>query len=269
MTERSPAPEPSRTPTKRLWVLVQTVIIFGFIGWVAWPRSGDSGTGTGGAGAPAGGTTGGNGTASAPAAIQTAPEIPMGTAADADTLLRDVQSVDRSVAVDLRYRGTNNFTGAPLPGYEANRALLRREAAVALGQVQQLLAREGLGLLVYDGYRPVRATEAMVAWTVRTHREALIRDGYISDRSKHNLGVAIDLTLVDRRSGKPLEMGVPFDTFSPAAHTANATGAAAANRSKLVAAMQQGGFTNYDQEWWHFTYQVPAESLRRFDTPIR
>lgn len=255
MTERSPASEPAPTPLKRLWVLTQTVCILGFIGWVAWPRSGD-------------GRTTGTG-AAAPAAIQSAQTIPMGTAAEADTLLRDVQSVDRSIAVDLRYRGTNNFTGAPLPGYDANRALLRREAAVALGRVQQALASQGLGLLIYDAYRPVRATEAMVAWTVRTHQEALIRDGYISDRSKHNLGVAIDLTLVDRRSGAPLEMGVPFDTFSPAAHTANATGTAAANRTKLVVAMQQGGFTNYDQEWWHFTYEVPAATLRRFDTPIR
>ena len=64
----------------------------------------------------------------------------------------------------MRYRDANNFTGAPLPGYEAGRALLRGEAAAALGRVQGRLRSKGLGLRVFDAYRPVRASEAMVAW---------------------------------------------------------------------------------------------------------
>jgi zinc D-Ala-D-Ala dipeptidase len=128
------------------------------------------------------------------------------------------------------------------------------------------LAPAGLTLRIFDGYRPVRATLAMVAWTEHTHREDLLRDGYIASRSRHNLGLAIDLTLADRATGEPLEMGTPFDTFSADAHTANATGLAAANRARLNAAMSAEGFTNYDQEWWHFTFQVPHEL--RFDLPI-
>src|SRR2546430_1077209 len=141
----------------------------------------------------------------------------------ADTLLMDVRALDSSIVVDLRYATANNFTGAPLPGYLANRAFLRREAAAALARVQRDLRPRGLGLEIYDAYRPVRATLAMVAWTERVHRADLLQDGYIASRSRHNLGLAVDLTLMDRGSGKELEMGTPFDTFSPAAHTANAT----------------------------------------------
>jgi D-alanyl-D-alanine dipeptidase len=107
----------------------------------------------------------------------------------------------------------------------------------------------------------------MVAWTRRTGRESLVRDGYISDRSRHNLGLAIDCTLIDRRTGQELDMGTPFDTFSAAAHTANATGNVAANRARFVAAMAREGWTNYAQEWWHFSYDVAAP--RRFDIVIR
>jgi D-alanyl-D-alanine dipeptidase len=185
----------------------------------------------------------------------------------ADTLLVDVRSVDPTIVVDLRYATANNFTGAPLPGYEANRAFVRREAASALARVQRDLRQQGLGLKIFDAYRPVRATLAMVDWTERVHRPDLLKDGYIASRSRHNLGLAIDLTLVDLRTGSELEMGTPFDTFSVAAHTANASGSAAVNRQRLKAAMETEGFQNYDQEWWHYTFNVPTPL--RFDRPIR
>src|SRR3954471_24049870 len=203
---------------------------------------------------------------------QTAP--PVNTAetdvapdAVADTLLADLKSLDSSIVVEMRYATPNNFTGAPLPGYLANRAYLRREAAAALALVQADLRPQGLSLKVFDAYRPVRATLAMVDWTARVHRPDLLTDGYIASRSRHNLGLAIDLTLVDLATGRELEMGTPFDTFSAAAHTANASGEAAANRQKLKAAMEREGFVNYDLEWWHFTFRVPNPP--RFDRPIR
>lgn len=185
----------------------------------------------------------------------------------ADTLLADVRSLDSTIVVELRYATPNNFTGAPLPGYIANRAYLRREAVPALARVQRDLRPQGLGLKIFDAYRPVRATLAMVDWTERVHRPDLLKDGYIASRSRHNLGLAIDLTLIDLSSGRELEMGTPFDTFSAAAHTANASGIAATNRQKLNAAMEREGFLNYDQEWWHFTFNVP--NPLRFDRPIR
>jgi D-alanyl-D-alanine dipeptidase len=196
-----------------------------------------------------------------------APELPLGSAAAAESLLIDVRSLDSTIRVDARYAGSNNFTGAPLPGYEAPRALLRREVALALSRVQARLGTGGLGLLVFDGYRPVRATLAMVAWAKRAGRRDLLNDGYIASRSRHNQGVAVDLTLVDPLSGTQLDMGTPFDTFSDAAHTANAGGRVLRYRQILVRAMESEGFRNYEKEWWHFSFPVP--DARPFDLPIR
>ena len=185
----------------------------------------------------------------------------------ADTLLTDVRALDSTIVVDLRYATSNNFTGSPLPGYLANRAFLRREAAAALARVERGLRAEGLGIKVFDAYRPVRATLAMVDWTERVNRTDLLKDGYIASRSRHNLGLAIDLTLIDLATGRELDMGTPFDTFSSAAHTANASGQVAANRQRLKAAMEKEGFVNYDQEWWHFSFNVPDPL--RFDRVIQ
>lgn len=203
-----------------------------------------------------------------PAAVEanTAP-IPVAPDSIAHRLLADVQQVDSTIRLDARYHGSNNFTGAPLPGYDANRALLRREAAMALGRVQKRLCRQGLGLLVYDGYRPVRATLAMVDWAERTGRVSLLDDGYIARRSRHNMGVAVDLTVISLDTGEPLDMGTPFDTFDESAHTANATGQVARNRSVLLDAMEAEGFVNYEQEWWHFSYSVSDPVP--FDVPVR
>lgn len=210
---------------------------------------------------------------SAPAAADSAlattnaPPAPPADDSAAAALLADLRAIDSTIRTDVRYATPYNFTGAALPGYEAPRALLRREAADALGAVQRALAADGLGLKVFDAYRPVRATEAMVAWTHRVHREDLLRDGYIAEQSRHNLGVAVDLTLVERGTGRELKMGTAFDTFSPAAHTANAAGEVAANRARLVRAMRSAGFVNLPEEWWHFSYAVA--NPRRFDLVIR
>ncbi len=185
----------------------------------------------------------------------------------AAALLQDVHELDPSILVELRYGTENNFTGKPLPGYEANRAYLRREAAAALALVNQQLAAEELMLKIFDAYRPVRATEAMVEWARAAGRMDLFRDGYIASRSRHNVGVAVDLTLVDRATGEELEMGTPYDTFTEAAHTANASGAIAGNRQKLVEVMQRAGFANYPREWWHFSFG--SAEAPRLDMVIR
>ena len=186
--------------------------------------------------------------------------------AAADSLLADVQAVDSTIQVEMRYLTDNNFTGAPLPGYEANRAFLRREAAEALARVQQRLQARDLGLRIYDAYRPFRATTAMVEWAERTGKVHLLDDGYIARRSGHNRGTAVDLTAVYLPTGTPLEMGTPYDTFSEAAHTANADGEIARNRQVLVEAMEAEGFENYPKEWWHFSYEV--EQPVPFDRPV-
>jgi D-alanyl-D-alanine dipeptidase len=206
------------------------------------------------------------GAGSGAAAVNT-PELPPASNSTAESVLVDVRSVDSTVRVDARYATVNNFTGKPLPGYEARRALLRRQAAAALGRVQARLRRDGFGLLVFDGYRPIRASIAMVEWAKRNGHRDLLDHGYIARRSRHNLGLAVDLTLVDLQTGAELDMGTPFDTFEESAHTANATGRVQKNRQILVRAMKAEGFSNYDQEWWHFSY--PVEGALPFDKVIR
>jgi D-alanyl-D-alanine dipeptidase len=154
--------------------------------------------------------------------------------------------------VDIRYATADNFTGAPLPGYEVPLPLLRPEAARALARVQARLRAGGLGLKVFDGYRPVRATLAMVAWAERTGNGWVLDQGYVARESGHNRGATVDLTLVRLDGGGELDMGTAYDVFSEAAHTANATGTVAANRATLVRAMAAEGFANFDKEWWHF-----------------
>ena len=194
------------------------------------------------------------------------PQVDVASDSAARAHLIDIRLVDPTIMVEAKYATAENFTGTPLPGYETNRALMRREAAAALARVQKRARSEGFALKVFDAYRPVRATVAMVDWADRTGQQQLIRDGYIASRSRHNLGLAVDLTLIGG-NGLELDMGTPFDTFSAAAHTANAIGEVAANRTLLVRLMQTEGFTNYEKEWWHFSYEVPDPL--RFDLVIR
>ncbi|MBW3571392.1 MAG: M15 family metallopeptidase [Gemmatimonadetes bacterium] len=186
-------------------------------------------------------------------------DIPPGT-------LVNVQSVEPTIRTDVRYATANNFTGAVLPGYERPLAMLRPEAARALARVHQSLRPRGLGLKVFDGYRPVRATLGMVEWAERTGNQWVLQQGYVARRSGHNRGGTVDLTLVRLSDGGELDMGTPYDTFSEAAHTANATGRVAANRRILVDAMAAEGFSNYHKEWWHFSL---AGTYPPLDVPLR
>ena len=177
-----------------------------------------------------------------------------------------MQDLEPSIVVALNKLTADNVTGAPLPGYEANRAFLQPAGAEALARVQRRLAGRGLGLKVFDAYRPVRATLALVAWARAQGRGDLVGP-YIASVSYHNSGQAVDLTLVDRATNRELDMGTGYETFTPAAHTANAAGAAAENRAVLVEAMHAEGFENYVGEWWHFYYYVTGATL--IDEPIR
>ncbi|HEX8906007.1 MAG TPA: M15 family metallopeptidase [Longimicrobiaceae bacterium] len=171
--------------------------------------------------------------------------------------LVNVRRVDRTIRTDVRYATDDNFTGRRLPGYERPRAMLRPAAAAALGRVQARLRTEGLGLKVFDAYRPIRATQAMVEWAGRSGNQWVLDQGYVARYSGHNRGNTVDLTLVDLRTGRELAMGTPFDTFSEAAHTANATGEVLENRMRLKRAMEAEGFQNYEKEWWH--YRMPGD----------
>jgi D-alanyl-D-alanine dipeptidase len=144
--------------------------------------------------------------------------------------------------------------------------MLRGSAAQALGRVHRRLAADGLGLLVYDGYRPARATRAMVRWAERTGNTWVLRNGYVSSRSHHAFGGTVDLTLVRLSSGRRLNMGTPYDTFTRRSSTLSASGSVLANRLRLVRAMRREGFVNYRREWWH--YERAVTNPRRLDVPL-
>jgi zinc D-Ala-D-Ala dipeptidase len=201
--------------------------------------------------------------------VRTASGLPPAFSSNAasESLLVDVRSRDPTIQTDLRYATTNNFTGAPLPGYEAPLALLLPEAAAALSRVQARLRPKNLGLRVLDAYRPVRASRAMVDWAERTGNRSLIEKGYIPERSRHNLGASVDVTLVDLATGTEVILTTTFDNFTGIPDTANATAQALRYRKLLVQAMESEGFSPFGRTWWHFNY--PAEGAVPLDRVIR
>ena len=199
----------------------------------------------------------------------------------------DAATVVEGLVVDMHYFGTDNFVGARIDGYEAARCLLARPAAAALARVQQDLAPQGLGLKVFDCYRPARAVMHFVRWArdLRdTRRKAdfypdvdkrdLFRLGYIASRSGHSRGATVDLTLARRGEGQApaeLDMGTRFDFFGtqswPSSRKVGEE--AQANRRLLAAAMGKRGFRPYEKEWWHFTLRGEPYPGSYFDFPVR
>lgn len=172
------------------------------------------------------------------------------------------------VILDIRYATANNFTEAQIPGYGAPGAWLRQGPGDALARVQAALAKQGLGLKIYDAYRPLRGTKAMVAWAKRVNRVDLLDNHYVSRYSGHNRGNTIDLSAVRLDTGEELDFGTPWDTLSEASHTANATGKPLENRLLLKTAMRAEGFVNYWKEWWHFVFVEDGEKdLPHRDVP--
>jgi len=165
--------------------------------------------------------------------------------------LTELVSLDPTIALDVRYARADNFLGRPV--YPEARAFLQRPAAEALVRVHQGLASDGLGLLVFDGYRPWSVTK--VFWDETPEAERI----FVADPeegSRHNRGCAVDLSLFDRRTGAPLPMPSDFDEFTERAY-ADWTGGAPqelANRARLRAAMEAEGFTVFEYEWWHFDH---------------
>ncbi|HET9483718.1 MAG TPA: M15 family metallopeptidase [Xanthomonadales bacterium] len=212
-------------------------------------------------------------------------DSPARTTAEAG--LVDVATLAPGIDLDMRYAGADNFTGAPVDGYEAPRCYLHRRPAEALARVERTLRADGLALRVHDCYRPVRAVRRFVAWAEdlederskaryypRVDKAALIPD-YISASSGHSRAATVDVALLRcpgrDRPCEPLDMGTPFDFFDPAAHTdsPSATPDQRARRERLRAAMAAGGFRNYPLEWWHYTFEPEPTPDTAYDAPIR
>jgi len=188
----------------------------------------------------------------------------------------------------MRYAGAHNFTGRPVDGYQAPHCLLMRQAAAALAEVARDVAPRGLVVKVFDCYRPVRAVMDFVRWARDRNDQAakaefypdvdkrtLFRDGYIASHSGHSRGSTMDLTLAQsdgtELGNRELDMGTPFDFFSPKSWTASpsVTPQQHANRMVLAAAMRRHGFRGYDKEWWHFTLRGEPFPDTYFDFPVQ
>lgn len=203
-----------------------------------------------------------------PLALAAAPPAESGEFRASD--LVELVALDPTLRLDIRYAGTNNFLGTPL--YDQARAFLQRPAAEALARVQRSLAREGLGLLVHDGYRPWYVTKMFWdATPPAQHR-------FVADPatgSRHNRGCAVDLTLVDLGTGRELEMPSAYDEFSERAYPRYTGGSAVAraNRDLLRRHMETEGFAVYEFEWWHFDYRdwrsYAIQNVRFEDIPPR
>ena len=171
------------------------------------------------------------------------------------------------IVQEIRYYSTYNFIGERIDGYEEPCALCTQEAARALRTVSNEVFVQGYRLKVFDAYRPVSAVKQFILWGIEDQdvrmkpyfyptleKQELFARGYIAKQSSHSRGSAIDLTLLDMRTGKELDMGSPFDLFSEASHPdyRGVTEEQYENRMILRSAMLRNGFLPIDCEWWHF-----------------
>ncbi|MBE9012250.1 M15 family metallopeptidase [Pseudanabaenaceae cyanobacterium LEGE 13415] len=162
------------------------------------------------------------------------------------TVLVDIRSINPRIALDIRYATTNNFVKQKL--YPQARCILRASVAQQLSQVQTDLETRGLGLKVYDCYRPLSVQKRL--WEIKPDPDYVANP---ANGSRHNRGAAVDLTLVDR-SGKELPMPTAFDEFGDRANRSytNLPAQVLKNRQLLEDAMVRAGFIPLSTEWWHF-----------------
>lgn len=198
-------------------------------------------------------------------------------------LFVDLLCVVSDVDLDLKYLGSDNFVGDPIEGYEQGICWITRPAANALKRVQRELATFGLGLRVFDAYRPQRSVDHFLRWSqdntdVRNKAEyypdldkpELFEKGYLVQHSSHSRGSTVDLTIVSLETDDALDMGSCFDFFGPLSwiDCQAIPTQARANRMLLQTVMVQHGFVPFHHEWWHFTLQDEPYPNTCFDFPI-
>ena len=184
---------------------------------------------------------------------------------------------------DSKYATWDNFTGLPVDGYLVNRIAGTRALCDGLSRARERAASLGFGLLLWDGYRPQRATECFLRWSQqpedgrmkqrhypRIDRSAMFDLGYVAARSGHSRGSTVDLTLFALTGGGLAEMGGDHDLMdTDSHHGATSVGQAAqSNRRTLRLIMELSGFTPYDTEWWHYTLTDEPYPDTYFDVPI-
>jgi D-alanyl-D-alanine dipeptidase len=165
--------------------------------------------------------------------------------------LVELAKLDPKIKLDIRYATDNNFLSAPV--YSQARAFLQQPAAEALLRVHKKLMQQGYGLLIHDAYRPWYVTK--IFWDA-TPDDKKIFVANPSEGSRHNRGCAVDLSLYDLATGKPVEMVGVYDEMSERSYAGYPGGTSLQRRHRelLRQAMESEGFLVYEFEWWHFDY---------------
>ena len=189
---------------------------------------------------------------------------------DYDTLAwTEVERLDSTLELDLRYATDSNFVGETM--YACARCFLRPAAAAKLVEVQDSLRRRGLGLRLFDCYRPLPVQWRL--WNKVPDRR------YVADPrkgSQHNKGVAVDLTIVDTLTGEALDMGTAYDYFGGEAWHRATVGfpePVRGNRELILSVMEHFGWRRTNSEWWHYSYplsrtEAPIDSME-WACPVR
>lgn len=218
-----------------------------------------------------------------------------------------LKDVAPGIEQEIRYFGFHNFLGRPVKGYEAPECILSIDAAKALKSVQEELNASGLGLKVYDCYRPKRAVEDFVAWSKvfddqltkaefypNVDKKDFFELGYVAKKSGHSRGSTVDVTIIPwpyrpgvafsagqelvpctapydvRFNDGSIDMGTGFDCMDELSHSLSAKIPLVAqeNRMLLRKLMEKHGFSPYEYEWWHFTLSKEPFPDTYFDFPV-
>lgn len=193
-------------------------------------------------------------------------------------------NVDATIKSELRYITNNNFIGKPIDGYINNTIIVSSPAAASLKKVQQKLLKFGLSLKIFDAYRPQQSVDHFVRWAKvlndtlmkrqyypKVPKSELFKLGYIASKSGHTRGSTVDLTIIDIKSGKELDMGSPYDFFGTQSHPkySKITKKQRANRLLLRNLMLTNNFKPYENEWWHFTLKNEPFPKKYFNFSIK
>ena len=187
------------------------------------------------------------------------------------------------IQTDVRYFSADNFVGEVITGYNAEKILMTLEAALALAAIQIELGERGLGLKVFDAYRPQQAVDDFARWAEDINdtstkaeyypniaKQDLFSLGYIAAQSGHSRGSTVDLTLVELITGDELDMGAPWDLFDPISWPTSLEVSLPqkTNRETLREIMLRYGCNPLREEWWHFTLDDEPFTDNYFDFPI-
>lgn len=194
-----------------------------------------------------------------------------------------LSDIDSTIQSELRYLSNNNFIGKPIDGYKNDCIIVTKETANQLKKIQQLLLKKELSLKIFDAYRPQQAVDHFIRWAKvlndtlmkqeyypKVQKSKLFHLGYIASKSGHTRGSTVDLTIVNLKTKKELDMGSPYDFFGVQSHPfyKNITAKQKQNRLYLRKIMLENGFKPYDNEWWHFTLKNEPFPKTYFNFPV-